>query len=186
MKYDILLLMSGGSDSILLLEMARSLGKSVYPLLIDYEQVHKEELEVAKKYLTEKTNIGYYQVNVSGLNINSALTGDRSKGQYEGVSIYNVPGRNTIFLSLALSFAEANDIDEIWYGADMSDYYGKFPDCYQSYVAKVNELFEIAGSKKIKVNAPLLGYTKEMVLEVLEKLYKIKKEDIYSGYGEFA
>lgn len=120
------------------------------------------------------------------MNIESALTGSGTKGIYENVSVYNVPGRNTIFLSLAFSIAEANGIEEIWYGPDMSDFFGKFPDCYQAYVGKINELFEIAGSMKIKVAAPLLGYTKDMVLEVLEKQYDISKEQLYSGYGEHA
>ena len=124
-------------------------------------------------------------MTILGLNIESALTGKGIKGQYEGVNSHNVPGRNSIFLSLAFSFAEAFDIPEIWYGADMSDFFGKFPDCYQDYVGKINELFKIAGSKKIEVIAPLLGYSKEMVLEILDKQYGVTKDMLYSGYGEF-
>jgi len=184
-KYDVLILFSGGADSRLLIEIAKSLEKGIYCLMIDYGQLHRDELESAKKQLSD-LGLGYNQVTVSGLNIESALTGKGIKGQYEGVNSYNVPGRNTLFLSIAFSIAEANDIPEIWYGPDMSDFFGKFPDCYQAYVGKINELFEIAGSKKIKVVAPLLGYSKEMVLETLDKQYGIAKETLYSGYGEWA
>ena len=184
-KYDVLILFSGGADSVLLLEMAVAIGKKVYAVIIDYEQLHRSEIDKAIEILLAR-GIEHQKVKIEGLNINSGLTGNGIKGQYEGVSCYNVPGRNTLFLSIALSIAEANNIDEIWYGPDMSDYYGKFPDCYQSYVAKVNELFEIAGSKPIKVFAPLLGFTKELVLETLDKAHGVKKETLYSGYGEYA
>lgn len=179
----ILILYSGGADSRLLLEIAITLGKNIRCLLVDYGQIHIKELEVAKKHL-DSIHIPYDHVTIQGLNINSALTGNKIKGQYTGVSEFNIPGRNSMLLSLAFSIAESNDIKEIWYGPDMTDYYNSFPDCYQTYVGKVNELFEIAGSKKISVIAPLLGLSKEMVLELLEKGFKVNKDEIFSGYGE--
>lgn len=179
----ILILYSGGADSRLLLEIAIKLEKNIRCLLVDYGQHHIKELEIAKKHLDYK-HIPYDYVIIKGLNINSALTGNKIRGQYYGVSEFNIPGRNSVLLSLAFSIAESNDIKEIWYGPDMTDYYNKFPDCYQIYVEKINELFEIAGSKKISVVAPLLGLPKEMVLELLEKEFKVNMSEIFSGYGE--
>lgn len=179
----VLILYSGGADSRLLLEIALTLRKNVRCLVVDYGQLHSGELEVAKKHLDDKY-VTYDYVTIQGLNINSALTGHGIKGQYKGVSEFNIPGRNSILLSLAFSIAESNDIKEIWYGADMSDYYNSFPDCYQLYVDKINELFEVAGSMKISVVAPLLGISKEMVFELLEKVFNVNKTNLFSGYGE--
>jgi 7-cyano-7-deazaguanine synthase len=126
--------------------------------------------------------ISYQIIEIKNLNVDSALTGTGEKGKYQNVSIYNVPGRNSIFLSLALSIAESKGIDTIWYGADFSDRLNLFPDCSQEYIYKINKLFEVAGSKPIKVEAPLLGMTKEFVMELLA-YFNIKKEDLFSGYG---
>jgi len=182
-KDQILVLYSGGADSTLLLEIAKRMGRSVYALLIDYGQLHKEELEFAKKYL-EKEKIQYNQVSISGLSAQSGLTGDGEKGRYDGVAPHYVPGRNTMFLSIAFSEAESQGIQEIWYGPDYSDREGLFPDCYQDYVYEINKLFAIAGSYPIKVYAPTLGLTKDMVLGLLEN-FGVTKDKLFSGYGNY-
>mgnify|MGYP001386355994 CR=1 FL=1 len=183
-KDQILVLYSGGADSTLLLEIAKRMGKSVYALLIDYGQLHKEELEFAKKYL-DKEKIQYNQVSISGLSAQSGLTGDGEKGKYDGVAPHYVPGRNTMFLAIAASEAESQGITNIWIGADMSDFYGEFPDCKQVYFGKINDVFKVSFSYPIIVEAPLLGMSKQMVLDIL-KSFEIKMEDIYSGYGQFS
>jgi len=180
---NVVILFSGGADSVLLLEMAKRVGLKPFCLMIDYGQKHLEELSFALKYLTE-ANIRSQVVKITGLNVDSGLTGDGEKGRYEGVSIYHVPGRNSIFLSLAFSVAESRGISEIWYGPDFSDRIGLFPDCYQDYVVKINELFKVAGSKPIAVYAPLLGLTKEMVLKMLDS-FGVDRSKLFSGYGAF-
>ena len=181
MKEDLVVLFSGGADSMLLLEMAKEMGRKPYALIMDYEQLHKEEIGFAIEYCMNN-RLMYQVVGIQGLNVNSALTGDGTKGKFDGVSIWNVPGRNTMFLSVAFSVAENKDIQEIWYGPDYSDREGLFPDCYQDYVYRVNQLFEVAGVKPIKVYAPLMGMTKEMILKLLE-LKGITKQKMFSGYG---
>jgi len=180
---NIVILFSGGADSVLLLEIAKKINLKPFCLLIDYGQKHIKELDFARDYLAEQ-NIRYRVIDIVGLNVDSGLTGDGEKGKYEGVSIYHVPGRNTIFLSLAFSVAESEGISEIWYGPDFSDRTALFPDCYQDYVVKVNELFKIAGSKPISVCAPLLGFTKEMVLKTLDS-FGVDRNKLFSGYGAF-
>ena len=179
----VVILYSGGADSTLLLEFAKRMGKDIYAVLIDYGQLHKEELEFAKKYLnTEK--IPYNVVSLVGLSANSGLTGKGDQGQYEGVHTHWVPGRNTMFLAVAFSEAESKGIQEIWYGPDYSDREGLFPDCYQDYVYELNKVFAIAGSYPIKVYAPTLGFTKDMVLKLLAS-FGIGEAKLFSGYGQY-
>jgi len=184
-KLDLVVLFSGGADSTLLLKMAQTMGKTPIALMIDYGQLHIKELEVGKKFL-EKYKIESMTVKIDGYNVNSGLTGSGEKGKYEGVHSHNVPARNSIFLSIAAGVAESRNIQEIWYGADWDDYENLFPDCYQSYIGRFNSLLEIAGATPIKVYAPLLGYTKEMVLTMLSNNYGITENVFFSGYGEFS
>jgi 7-cyano-7-deazaguanine synthase len=183
MECDLVILYSGGSDSTLLLKMAQSMGKKPFALMINYGQLHIKELEFATNYV-EKNNIPNMTIKIEGYNVNSALTGSGEKGTYTGVDIHNVPARNSIFLSLAYGVAESNGITEIWYGANWEDYEHLFPDCYQEYIGRMNKVLEISGVRPIKVYAPLLGFQKYMIQNMM-KLYKIKDDEIYSGYGEF-
>lgn len=179
----VVILYSGGTDSTLLVELARSLNKEIFCVLISYNQLHIKELEFANKYL-EKYQIPSMTIKIEGYNVNSALTGNGEKGIYKGVDIHNVPARNTIFLSLAYGIAESKGITEIWFGANWEDYDHSFPDCSQEYIGRMNKVLEIAGVKPIKIYAPLLGMEKYMIHELL-KFYNIKEDEIYSGYGEF-
>lgn len=184
MNSDLIVLFSGGADSTLLLNLARSINKKPLALMIDYGQLHIEELKFAKEFV-EKNKFENMIIKIDGFNVNSALTGSGEKGTYEGVNIHNVPQRNTIFLSLAAGIAESKGINEIWFGANWEDYENLFPDCLQEYIGKMNNLLAISGSKPVKVYAPLLGMSKELIERLLIS-YKIDQEDIYSGYGEFA
>jgi len=179
---DLLILYSGGADSRLLLELALRTKKNPYCVLVDYEQKHDSELEYGIKQLIE-LKIPYQVISIRDLKVNSGLTGNCEESLYEGVHEKHVPGRNSIFLSLALSISESKNINTIWYGADYSDSLNKFPDCYQQYVVKISNLFKIAGSFPIKVEAPLLGMTKELVLQLLDS-YGINRDSLFSGYGE--
>jgi 7-cyano-7-deazaguanine synthase len=182
MDENIVVLFSGGADSVLLMEMAKSMGKIPLAVMINYHQKHIEELTIAEKYCF-KNKIKYEEIGLKNYNVRSGLT-TGEKGIYNNVSEMNVPARNTIFLSIAAGISESNSINKVWIGCDMDDYYHKFPDCFQDYIGKINDLFKIAFSYPITVEAPLLGFSKENVLLML-KYYKIDELDIYSGYGEF-
>jgi 7-cyano-7-deazaguanine synthase len=181
-QHDVVLLYSGGADSRLLLELALTLERMPYCLLIDYGQKHIRELDFAVKHLKDR-RIDYQIVKISNLNLNSGLTGNLIEGQYSNVSPVNVPARNTMLISIAYAIAENKNIDEIWYGADYSDRENLFPDCYQEYVYAMNELLKVAPVKPIRLVAPLLGWTKEMVIDYLE-LTGVELSDVYSGYEE--
>lgn len=178
---DIVMLYSGGADSALMVRLAQMSGKNPYCILIDYEQKHIEELEYAKKQLKE-LDVEYQVITIRGLNVDSGLTGELKEQRWDNVHAMNVPARNTIFIGLAMSVAENKGIEEVWYGPDYSDRIHLFPDCYQEYVVKMNEMMEIAGVKPIKLVAPLLGMSKELILEILDNFWEIKSNQLHSGY----
>ncbi len=182
-KSNLVILYSGGADSNLLLQLAFQAEKKPYCILIDYGQKHVEELLYGQKQL-EMLQIKYHTIRIEGLNIDSGLTGSLEKDRWDNVNSMNVPGRNSMLLSIALGVAENYEIDEIWYGADYSDRLNKFPDCYQEYVVKINELSKISGVKPIKIVAPLLGMPKELILDILKNQYNITQADMYSGYDQ--
>jgi len=182
---DIVMLYSGGADSMLMLKLSQMAGKIPYCVLIDYGQKHVKELEYAMDQLkSESIEIGYQIIKVENLNIDSGLTGDKIEARWDNVHAMNVPGRNTIFIGLATSVAENMGIDEVWYGPDYSDRINLFPDCYQEYVVKMNEVLAVSGVKPIKLVAPLLGMSKELILEILKNSFDIQLVEMYSGYEE--
>jgi 7-cyano-7-deazaguanine synthase len=177
----IVMLYSGGADSSLMVRLAIMSGRKPHCILIDYGQKHIEELAFAKNQL-DKLNVSYQTIKIDGLNVDSGLTGELTEQRWENVHAMNVPGRNTIFIGLAISVAENMGIDEVWYGPDYSDRINLFPDCYQEYVVRMNEVLAISGVKPITLVAPLLGMSKELILEMLETYWNIKGGELHSGY----
>ena len=109
----VLILFSGGADSVFMLHLAEQMGFKVDCILFNYGQLHIEELDVAIKYL-ENNKTDFRIIEVVGLNINSGLTGDGIKNSTEVVHEMHVPMRNTMFLSIACSIAEAGNINKVW------------------------------------------------------------------------
>lgn len=180
-KPNIVMLYSGGADSLLMLKLAQMAGKIPNCVLIDYGQEHLEELDYAKKQL-DRLSVMWQVITIKDLNVDSGLTGDLEEARWENVHEMNVPGRNTIFIALAISIAENMGINEVWYGPDYSDRINLFPDCYQEYVVKMNEILAIQGSQPITLVAPLLGMSKELIIDILQKQFKYNLQDMHSGY----
>jgi 7-cyano-7-deazaguanine synthase len=178
---DVVMLYSGGADSLLMLHLAKMAGKNPYCVLIDYGQKHIEELNFAIEQL-KNLNVKYQEISIHNLNVDSGLTGDLTESRWDNVHSMNVPGRNTIFIGLAISVAENMGIEEVWYGPDYSDRINLFPDCYQEYVVKMNEVLAISGVKPIKLVAPLLGMSKELILQILQNQFGYNMSQIHSGY----
>jgi len=179
---DLIILYSGGADSRLLLELALSLGKYPHCVLIDYGQHHKEELEFAERQLT-KLDIKHQTVELSNLQVNSGLTGTGVKNDSGLVHEMHVPSRNLMFVGIAASIAESKEINQIWYGADYSDLLNNFPDCMPDWIDSVNDLLQINGPSPISFQAPLMGFSKELVLGLLNRL-GVSENEVYSGYGD--
>ena len=150
--YDLVILYSGGADSRVMLELCKEFDLNPYCLMIDYGQLHHQELSFAKSHL-EEAGIDNQTVKIEGLNINSGLTGDGIKDETGLVHEMHVAGRNTMFLSVAFSIAESKGIDTIWIGSDWDDRLNLFPDCYQEYIVAMNEAFKVAGPNPIEVPA---------------------------------
>ena len=190
MSEKVLILYSGGADSRLMLEMAINQNMTIHCLLIDYGQLHKEELTFAVKQLNRLIDQGhpitYSRVNVDGLDLNSALTGDGKQGRFgdpDDISIWHVPGRNTMFAGIALSVAENIGCSVVWLGADYSDRLNNFVDCTQEFVVTMNKLYSVATTYPIRFEAPLMGMSKELILTLL-KSNGVTEDDLFSGYGE--
>ncbi len=176
---EVVILYSGGLDSAILIWMARMLGLKPYCLIIDYGQKHIKEIECAK-IMCREMSVPCRIIKIE-LPAQSVLID--GQGSYENVSPFHVPARNLIFVGLAASFAESRKTSVIWFGANYEDREKFFPDCYQEWVYKMNELLKVNGSMEIKLYAPLLGMSKETLWQ-LGEYFNIDKSKIFSGYGE--
>ncbi len=172
------LLMSGGADSTTVAAIVKSQGYMLYGLSFYYEQRHLIELEkaklVAKKYCSEHRIVNLDLSFLKG----SALTDkkvevpkfDNLNKLDEAVAITYVPARNTIFLSIALAWAEVIGATDVFYGPNKTDY-DTYPDCRPDYIRAFEEVSNLAtragvhDSKKFKIHAPLLGMSKQEVIK---------------------
>lgn len=148
--------------------MARAEGWRCHALSVDYGQRHRSELVAAAAVATSLGATEHRVVRVDlALFGGSALT-DPSiavpKAPTEGIPVTYVPARNTIFLSLALAFAEVVRADAIFTGANAVDYSG-YPDCRPEYLAAFEALANLATRRAVEgsplaVRAPLVHLAK--------------------------
>ncbi len=165
-------LVSGGLDSLVSAALAREAGFRVLALSVDYNQRHQVELaaarRVAKMLGAERHVVLPLDLRAFG---GSALTDDidvPKDGVGEGIPITYVPARNTIFLSLALGWAEASGARDIYVGVNALDYSG-YPDCRPEFIAGFETLAELATKAGVegtpfRIRAPLQMMTKADVV----------------------
>lgn len=165
-------LVSGGLDSMISAASAREQGYRVLALSVDYNQRHRVELAAARRVANvlgaERHIILPLDLSAFG---GSALTDDIAVpkdgvGTEEGggIPVTYVPARNTIFLSLALGWAEAAGARDLFIGVNALDYSG-YPDCRPEFIAAFEGLAEIATKAGVegqpfKIHAPLQHMTK--------------------------
>lgn len=131
-------LLSGGLDSATVLAIAKSEGRELHALSITYGQRHAIELEAARR-VAATIGVAEHVVHMLDLRVfgASALTSDidvpKDAVGEPGIPITYVPARNTIFLALALGYAEARGAQEIWIGVNALDYSG-YPDCRPEFI----------------------------------------------------
>jgi 7-cyano-7-deazaguanine synthase len=166
-------LVSGGLDSAVAAALARSLGFEVHALSVHYGQRHDPEIEAARAIVGELGCAGHREIAVDLAAFGgSALTDplqelphDRAPKEIgTGIPPTYVPARNTVFLSLALSMAEALGARDIFLGVNAVDYSG-YPDCRPEYLESFERLARLATragveGAEIRVHAPLLRMTK--------------------------
>jgi 7-cyano-7-deazaguanine synthase len=165
-------LLSGGLDSMVSAAMARESGQRVLALSFDYNQRHRVELDAARR-VAEALGAERHIVLPMDLSAfgGSALTADidvpkDGVGTEDGggIPVTYVPARNTIFLSLALGWAEAAGARDIYIGVNALDYSG-YPDCRPEFIAAFEGLAELATKAGVegspfRIRAPLQHMTK--------------------------
>ena len=165
-------LVSGGLDSMVSAALAREAGQRVLALSFDYNQRHRIELDAARRVAqalgAERHIVLPMDLSAFG---GSALTADidvpkDGVGTEDGggIPVTYVPARNTIFLSLALGWAEASGARDIYIGVNALDYSG-YPDCRPEFIAAFEGLAELATKAGVegepfRIQAPLQMMTK--------------------------
>lgn len=177
------ILLSGGLDSSTVLYQAKASGCECYALSFDYQQRHRQELEAAIA-IARTADILDHQLITFNLRLwgGSALTDaqidlpeNRSLAEMtDQIPVTYVPARNTIFLSFALSYAEAIAAEQVYIGVNSLDYSG-YPDCRPDYIQAMQEVFRL-GTKQgregqlIKVETPLINLKKTEIIQLGNQL----------------
>ena len=146
-------LVSGGLDSATVLAMALAEGWRCHALSVDYGQRHRSELDAAAAVAKSLGATEHRVVRVDlGLFGGSALTDPAiavPKAPTDGIPVTYVPARNTIFLSLALAYAEVIAADAIFTGTNAVDYSG-YPDCRPAYLAAFEAMANLATKRAVE------------------------------------
>ncbi|MFT4613884.1 MAG: 7-cyano-7-deazaguanine synthase [Bacteroidia bacterium] len=168
------ILVSGGLDSTTVLAMALEQGYDCYTLSFDYGQRHRAELVAAEHVSSVLGDIEHKVVNLNLDSIGgSALTDmaiDVPEEETQGIPVTYVPARNTVFLSIALGWAEVLEANDIFIGVNAVDYSG-YPDCRPEYIAAFETLANLATKagvegQKITVHTPLMDMGKGDIIRL--------------------
>jgi len=161
------ILVSGGLDSATVLAMAVNEG------YVDYGQKHKIELDCSKKVASalgaKEHRVARIDLGVFGGSALTDLDIDVPADGGEGIPITYVPARNTVFLSMALGWAEVLGANTIFIGANAVDYSG-YPDCRPEYIESFEAMANLATKsavegEKLFVKAPLIDLTKAEIIQ---------------------
>ncbi len=177
-KEKAVILLSGGLDSATILALAINKGFEVLPLTFLYGQKHNWEIGSAKKLVRfhNLKNHKIIKIDLSSIG-GSALTDkiDVPKNRNldemeEGIPITYVPARNTIFLSIALGYAEVENTHTIFIGVNAIDYSG-YPDCRPEFIQSFETTANLAtkmgveGNGRIKIHTPLIDMGKSKIIK---------------------
>ncbi len=170
------ILLSGGLDSAVTAAIARQEGLALHCLTVAYGQRHAVEITRAQSIASFLDASEHLVIDVNLRPIGgSALTGhmavpkDRpAETRTDGIPVTYVPARNTIFLSLALAYAEARNVAWIYFGANVLDYSG-YPDCRPEFIRAFEAMARLgtsagAAGRSIQVRAPLLMLSKAEIV----------------------
>jgi len=167
-------LLSGGLDSATVMAIARSEGYELYAISVAYGQRHMAEIkasaDVARSLGARRHQVMHVNLNDVG---GSALTDtsiDVPETPSEGIPITYVPARNTLFLSLALGWAEVVGATDIFIGVNAVDYSG-YPDCRPEFVAAFERLANVATrvgieGGGIRIHTPLIDLSKADIVRI--------------------
>ena len=174
MKTKAVILTSGGLDSATLLAMAHRNGRECYSLSFDYGQRHLAELNAARGLAERYGDVVHRVVSLDLSAIGGSALTDMDipvpTTPQEGIPITYVPARNTVFLSLALGWAEVLGASEIYIGVNAVDYSG-YPDCRPEFIAAYQRLIGVATKAgvegtSISLETPLIDLSKGAIIDV--------------------
>jgi 7-cyano-7-deazaguanine synthase len=170
-------LLSGGLDSATTAAIARDQGFELFSLSVDYGQRHRFELDAARR-VADSLGVARHVVAKVGLDAfgGSALTDqidvpmDRDDDEIShGIPITYVPARNTVFLALALGYAEVVGAADLFIGVNALDYSG-YPDCRPEFIAEFEKLANLAtkagveNTLRFRIHTPLIQWTKAEII----------------------
>ncbi len=168
------ILVSGGLDSTTVLAMAQSEGYECYTLTFDYGQRHRAELLAAQRVSNALGNVEHKVVHLNLDSIGgSALTDtsiDVPEEASEGIPVTYVPARNTVFLSIALGWAEVLAAQDIFIGVNAVDYSG-YPDCRPEFIAAFQAMANLATKVGVdggtmRIQTPLMEMSKGDIIKL--------------------
>jgi 7-cyano-7-deazaguanine synthase len=176
-------LLSGGLDSATALAVARNEGFDCYTLAFDYGQRHRVELDAASRVAEALGSVRHVVLPINLRTFgHSALTDDIAvpKGRNEAamaadIPITYVPARNTVFLSIALAWAETLESSDIFIGVNALDYSG-YPDCRPEFIQAFEAMANLAtkaGVERrthIRIHTPLISLTKAGIIALGRRL----------------
>jgi 7-cyano-7-deazaguanine synthase len=180
MSKKLLLSLSGGMDSVVLLHMAVDQGyDEIHTISFDYGQRHKRELECIEKQFSDiysKHDVTLLNTVIdarflSDVSPTSSLTNtdidnpDISKMAGDAQPVSYVPFRNQMFNTIACAYAESNGIPEVWYGAAEVDSLAGYHDGSPEHVKAFNDLIALNREHRITLNAPLLTMSKAAIVK---------------------
>jgi len=157
-------LVSGGLDSATVLAMARERGFACHALSFDYGQRHRAELAAAERVSRELGVAGHKVVRLDLDAIGGSALTDMSiavpERETEGIPVTYVPARNTVFLSIALAWAEVLEARHIFIGVNAVDYSG-YPDCRPEYIRAYERMANLATKagvegRTLAIHTPLM------------------------------
>ncbi len=167
------ILLSGGLDSVTALAIAKNQGYECYTLSFNYGQRHDSELVASSKLSTLYGAIEHKVINIDLRSIGgSALTDDKieiPEQEQQGIPVTYVPARNTVFLSIALGWAEVLNAQAIYVGVNAVDYSG-YPDCRPDFISAFETLANLATKtgvegNKLSIHAPLINMSKAEIIQ---------------------
>ena len=167
------ILVSGGLDSTTVVAMAKRQGYKCYTLSFDYGQRHRSELEAASRVSESMAVVKHKVVKLDLGSIGgSALTDtsiDVPEAATSGIPVTYVPARNTVFLSIALGWAEVLGANDIFLGVNAVDFSG-YPDCRPEYITAFERMANLATRAAVEgqpltVHAPLIDMSKAQIIQ---------------------
>lgn len=170
-------LVSGGLDSATTLAIARNERFDCYALSFDYGQRHRFELEAARRVCEAQDVLEHITLPIhlrafggSALTADIDVPKDRDEEQMgAGIPVTYVPARNTVFLALALGWAETLGACDLFIGVNAVDYSG-YPDCRPEFIEQFERLANLAtragieGNAQFHVHTPLIRMTKAEII----------------------